>query len=114
MATEAKYKKNELKLIFTDEHWEVWKSVMLFRNLYRIRYDLNITDRDRGTIEEVYSEMKEAGVDFDKYQGEYPTVEQIGVKDSLLEIQKELKEVNKRLSKIQPTLLIRYENKEKL
>jgi len=107
---EVKYKENELVLKFTDKGWEVWKAIRLFKNLYNTRWELNMTDRDRGFIEEIYRDMSEAGVDF-KVQHDAPSVKQIGVKDTLLTVSKQLEIITEQLKKLNPTLIIVYDKK---
>ena len=117
MPVEAKYDgKDELTIKFTDEGWEVWKAIQLFRVLHHVRWNIRITDRDRGHIEEIYQALQKAGVDFKKYDDtDYPmTEESIGTEDLLTKTLDELKKTNQLLKKMNPTLSIKYEGVEKL
>lgn len=111
---DIQYKKDKLTIECTEEGWEVWKMICLIKGLHNIRWETQFTDRDRGFIEEVYGRMKDAGVDFsDEQFNAILKKHHLVIKDSLTEATKKLDEVIKRLEKLEPTVIIRYEKDEK-
>jgi len=121
MAIDIKYEKEKLTIGFTDSGWEVWQAKMLFRQLYLSRWQLRITDRDRGFIEDIYRKMVEAGVDFKELENNYPkdasglySEFDCDVRDSMAKLLDELKNTNERLKKVTPNLSITFPKDEEV
>jgi len=53
--------KDKLTLEFTEKGWEVWIAICFFKNIYRLRWTLDFTDRDRGFIEDIQKPFNLAG-----------------------------------------------------
>lgn len=110
MGIEIKYKKDELVIKFTDTDWEVWKAICLFKNLYRGRWENQLTDRDRGFIDDIYSKMEKSGIDFSKVKAGVE-VGNKNIKDTMTEIERDLKICIEYLKELKPEIKITIDKK---
>lgn len=109
------YKKRKKLTITFDENDvgnKMWTFFCLIKMLKTLSWrELNLTDRDFGTIDRVYTALSEAGVDFNSEEEKLTNIgeqELIDGKKVLRELIEKIEENNKRLQKLEPKISIEY------